>query len=266
MNSYESWLWLSSSSDTCKVKLVDGADHIEALAYTSFNVSWDEGASPDDALLWGDIVILCESLEFSCGAGEEEWWEFAVLCGLSTTEHSHSSGCIATLKDSWYHWLSVWQPVSFLVWISSLVVGKSKLRKQITSWLHSLIVPEASSNLSPCLLVCPIELPHSSSWCRDVFRASIWSGVSSIWMTSLCTLTSKLMAVLTWLWEFSHHLKLSKCQFLHEKVKYFGHVMPRNTTEVDSEKVEALWEMAPPGSLADLQFFLSLTGFHRQYI
>lgn len=58
-------------------------------------------------------------------------------------------------------------------------------------------------------------------------------------------------------------LKPSKCQFLHEKVKYCpGKIVFMNGFEVDPAKVEALHEMVPPHSLVELQCCLGIIGFH----
>jgi len=61
-------------------------------------------------------------------------------------------------------------------------------------------------------------------------------------------------------------LKPSKCTLLQQEVKYLGHVVGRDGVATDPEKVQAVRDWAVPVDLPELQAFLGLVGYYRQYI
>jgi len=61
-------------------------------------------------------------------------------------------------------------------------------------------------------------------------------------------------------------LKPSKCVLLQQEVKYLGHVVGRDEVAIDPEKVRAAKDWAVPVDLPELQPFLGLVRYYRQYI
>jgi len=61
-------------------------------------------------------------------------------------------------------------------------------------------------------------------------------------------------------------LKPSKCALLHQKVKYLGHVVSRDRVATDLKKVQAVRDWAVPLDFHELQVFLELVWYNRQYI
>ena len=61
-------------------------------------------------------------------------------------------------------------------------------------------------------------------------------------------------------------LKPSKCSLFQEKVVYLGHVVTREGIHTDPEKVNAVKTWPVPTSGRDVQQFLGLVGYYRNYI
>jgi hypothetical protein len=61
-------------------------------------------------------------------------------------------------------------------------------------------------------------------------------------------------------------LKLSKCQFGMQKIKYLGHVLDAEGVHVDTEYVKAVKEMAYPTNISELRTFLGMGGYYRSFI
>jgi len=61
-------------------------------------------------------------------------------------------------------------------------------------------------------------------------------------------------------------LKPSKCALLQRGVKYLSHVVGQDGVATDLEKVRALRDWAVLVDLPELQAFLGLVGYYRQYI
>ncbi|KAL9967435.1 hypothetical protein ACROYT_G025657 [Oculina patagonica] len=66
--------------------------------------------------------------------------------------------------------------------------------------------------------------------------------------------------------EFLARVKPEKCQLFRKKVHYLGHVVTREGTSPDPEKVRAVWEWPRPESLRDLRGFLGLSGYYRRFL
>ena len=61
-------------------------------------------------------------------------------------------------------------------------------------------------------------------------------------------------------------LKVSKCHFCRNEIKYLGHIITRNGIKPDPELVSAVKEFPRPQTTKDVQAFLGLTGYYRRFI
>ena len=61
-------------------------------------------------------------------------------------------------------------------------------------------------------------------------------------------------------------LKPSKCELLQEKVHYLGHVVSAQGVATDPKKIGAVRDWLAPTNLKQLQAFLGMVGYYRQYI
>lgn len=68
------------------------------------------------------------------------------------------------------------------------------------------------------------------------------------------------------LMEGSFFLKLSKCSFGQQQVKYLGHFVSAQGVEPIHAKVQAIQHWPSPNSLKALRSFLGLVGFYRRFI
>ena len=61
-------------------------------------------------------------------------------------------------------------------------------------------------------------------------------------------------------------LKLSKCEFFKNSVKYLGHIISSEGLKPQPEKVDAINEIALPKTVKELQSFLGMTNYYRKFI
>ena len=61
-------------------------------------------------------------------------------------------------------------------------------------------------------------------------------------------------------------LKPSKCSFFKDRLEFLGHEVSRTGIKPMMNKVEAIDKMLPPTSLRDVQVFLGMMGYYRQFI
>jgi transposase InsO family protein len=77
---------------------------------------------------------------------------------------------------------------------------------------------------------------------------------------------SRLEEVLLRLQKAGLKLKPAKCELFQDQVNYLGHVVSSQGIATDPKKVETVKEWPIPRSIKELQAFLGLTGYYRQYI
>ena len=61
-------------------------------------------------------------------------------------------------------------------------------------------------------------------------------------------------------------LKLRKCEFFVEKIKYLGHVVRPGTLEVDAERTTSLEHVRYPQTQTQLRSFLGLRSVYRRFV
>ena len=61
-------------------------------------------------------------------------------------------------------------------------------------------------------------------------------------------------------------IKLSKCDFAKEKLRYLGHIISVNGIQPDPEKIKSVQDFPEPRNIKQLQRFLGLCNYYRRYI
>lgn len=61
-------------------------------------------------------------------------------------------------------------------------------------------------------------------------------------------------------------IKLSKCNFFQEQVKYLGHVVSAQGVATDPDKVRVVGEWRRPTHLAELRSFLGFASYYRRFV
>jgi hypothetical protein len=62
------------------------------------------------------------------------------------------------------------------------------------------------------------------------------------------------------------YAKLSKCDFWLREIKFLGHTISQDGVSADPEKVQEVMNWKPPTTVRQIQSFLGLTGYYRQFI
>ena len=72
--------------------------------------------------------------------------------------------------------------------------------------------------------------------------------------------------ILSVLEKASVKLKLRKCEFFVEKIKYLGHVVKPGTLEVDAARTAALEQVRYPQTQTQLRSFLGLCNVYWRFV
>lgn len=69
--------------------------------------------------------------------------------------------------------------------------------------------------------------------------------------------------------QFQRHglkVKLSKCCFFQQEVRYLGHVISSEGVATDPEKIQAVAEWAKPQTAKELRSFLGFASYYRRFV
>jgi len=75
-----------------------------------------------------------------------------------------------------------------------------------------------------------------------------------------------LRMVLQTLREHKYYGKLKKCEFLLEEVVFLGHVVTKEGTKVNHQKVKAITEWSRPTNITEIRSFLGLAGYYQRFV
>jgi hypothetical protein len=72
--------------------------------------------------------------------------------------------------------------------------------------------------------------------------------------------------VLSTLWQHKLYANLEKCSFGMNMVQYLGYIVDENGVHVDLAKIQVIRDWPSPTTLTELQIFLGLANFYRQFM
>ncbi|XP_058076369.1 uncharacterized mitochondrial protein AtMg00860-like [Magnolia sinica] len=75
-----------------------------------------------------------------------------------------------------------------------------------------------------------------------------------------------LRTILNTMKENQLYVKLSKCEFWEEEVKFLGHVVKAKGIAVDLAMMEAVSKWKHPTTVTEVWGFLSMDGYYRRFI
>jgi hypothetical protein len=62
------------------------------------------------------------------------------------------------------------------------------------------------------------------------------------------------------------YIKVLKCSFHQQKVKFLGYIIDDQGTSMDTERIKIIQDWPEPKSAREIQVFLGFTGFFRKFI
>jgi hypothetical protein len=87
-----------------------------------------------------------------------------------------------------------------------------------------------------------------------------------IYSDNLNDYRNHVLKVLEPLSEASLYLKLEKCEFHRQEVKYLGFIISTSGTKMDPTKVTTIQEWPIPWNVKDIQSFLGFANFYRHFV
>lgn len=66
--------------------------------------------------------------------------------------------------------------------------------------------------------------------------------------------------------QYGLKLRLGKCQFLRQQVKFLGHIVDKTGISPDPGKIAAVYEWPVPSTVREVRAFLGLAGYYRRFI
>ena len=121
---------------------------------------------------------------------------------------------------------------------------------------------------------CPFGLKNAVSYCCRTMK-HIFEGISGIviYLDDILIFgkdkiehDKTLIAVLNRIREAKLSLNLNKCSFYKDEITYLGHKLKDGTMAPDPERISAILHYKVPKSIAELERFIGMTSYFRNYI
>ncbi|UYV75877.1 K02A2.6-like, partial [Cordylochernes scorpioides] len=125
-------------------------------------------------------------------------------------------------------------------------------------------------------LVMPFGLKNAPSTFQLIIQPIIgnllWNGVCNyqddilIYSSTFKDHIELMKKIFDKLKENNIKLKLKKCSFAKQEIRYLGHIIGHNKIKPDPEKTKAINEFPQPKSVKQVRQFLGLAGYYRKFI
>lgn len=66
--------------------------------------------------------------------------------------------------------------------------------------------------------------------------------------------------------EYGFHVKMEKCRFFQNKIRYLGHIVDRHGIRPDPEKLQSIASIPPPTNVSELRSFLGAVNFYGRFV
>ena len=75
-----------------------------------------------------------------------------------------------------------------------------------------------------------------------------------------------LSLVLSQLRKYTLYVKMEKCEFAQQEIKFLGHLVSKNQVRMDPKKLQAIVDWKERRHVKDLRSFLGLANYYRKFI
>ena len=72
--------------------------------------------------------------------------------------------------------------------------------------------------------------------------------------------------VLSQLRKYTLYVKMEKCDFFQEEIKFLGHLISKNQVRMDPQKVEDIVYWQATRNVKDMRLFLGFANYYRKFI
>ncbi|UYV63206.1 K02A2.6-like [Cordylochernes scorpioides] len=121
-------------------------------------------------------------------------------------------------------------------------------------------------------LVMPFGLKNAPSTFQRIIQHILWNGVCNyqddilIYSSTFKDHIELMKKIFDELKENNMKLKLKKCSFAKQEIRYLGHIIGHNKIKPDPEKTKAINEFPQPKTVKQVRQFLGLAGYYRKFI
>ena len=75
-----------------------------------------------------------------------------------------------------------------------------------------------------------------------------------------------LSLVLSQLRKYTLYVKMEKCEFAQQEIKFRGHLVIQKHVQMDPKKVQSILDWQAPQNVKDLRSFIGLANYYRKFI
>uniref|UniRef100_A0A3Q7IGZ8 CCHC-type domain-containing protein n=1 Tax=Solanum lycopersicum TaxID=4081 RepID=A0A3Q7IGZ8_SOLLC len=119
-------------------------------------------------------------------------------------------------------------------------------------------------------LVMPFGLTNASATFCNLMNNVLFDNIDDfvvVYLDDLLYIVEHWMNMsITKLRKYTLYVKVEKCEFAQQEIKFLGHLVSKNQVRMDPKKVQTIVDWQTPGNVKDLQSFLGLANYYRNFI
>uniref|UniRef100_A0A3Q7II28 Uncharacterized protein n=1 Tax=Solanum lycopersicum TaxID=4081 RepID=A0A3Q7II28_SOLLC len=125
---------------------------------------------------------------------------------------------------------------------------------------------DASTTFQRCMMSILFDMALKKATVKNKYLVPLVHDLMD-WLSKACWFTKLDLRAGYWqLRKYTIYVKMKKCEFAQQEIKFLGHLVSKNQVRMDPKKVQTIVDWQEPRHVRDLRSFLGLANYYTKFI